>query len=392
MKGDFSNWRDERRQNFSGVLHQQGRVLLDADWNAQTAITNDWQDTAGQDIIGAGVAAVPADQPNGFKIRTAVKGAAPNTDKVQLTVAPGRAWADGLLAELYGEPDPDISGDVTRLATYLTPPVQSLAATSTLANGVRDAVILEVWREEINAFQLPDLLIEPALGGPDTTERVHTSMAFRLMRLAAGDTCENIRGRLQDNFGNKGKLKATLQPPTPGTGVCPTLGGGGYTGFEHNLYRVEIADVNSGPPQFKWSQYGGGLVGRGRFETGAPNKVTITANPQAIVNSGLSSFYLEAVEYDTQLGRWGVTYGAPATLNDGVLELGTVVFQELFPSSRYTQPTDTTFFRLWDGIELIPNFAHAELPTVGIFLTLKLRLRVNTCLETIGLFRFAPAR
>ena len=28
MRGDFSSWRDEQRQNFVGVLHQQGRVLL----------------------------------------------------------------------------------------------------------------------------------------------------------------------------------------------------------------------------------------------------------------------------------------------------------------------------------------------------------------------------
>ena len=61
MRGDFSSWRDEQRQNFVGVLHQQGRVLLDADWNAQTELTNDWQDTAGMDIIVAGVAAIPAD-------------------------------------------------------------------------------------------------------------------------------------------------------------------------------------------------------------------------------------------------------------------------------------------------------------------------------------------
>src|SRR6185295_7663641 len=215
MKGDFSSWRNEHRRNFAGVMHQQGRVLLDRDWNAQTGITIDWQDTAGQDIIGAGVAAVPADQPNGFKIKTAVPNVANNW--VQVTVAPGRVWADGLLAQLFSEPDPDLTTDVTRNATYLKPPVQDPEANvSTIASGVRDAVILEVWREEINAFQMPDLLLEPALGGPDTTERVHTAMAFRLLRLKAGDTCENIIGSLRDKFGAKGRLKATLKPPLPG--------------------------------------------------------------------------------------------------------------------------------------------------------------------------------
>jgi hypothetical protein len=364
MKGDFSNWRDERKRNFNGVLHQQGRVLLDADWNAQTAITNDWQDTAGQDIIGAGVAAVPADQPGGFKVIAAAKAAAPHDDKVQLRVAAGRVWADGLLTELFSEPVPDlVGGEVTRLATYLSPPVQSPSAvTSSLASGIRDAVILEVWREEINAFQIPELLIEPALGGPDTTERVQTSMAFRLMRLAPGDTCENIRIKLEDKFGEKGKLKATLQPPTAGNGDCPTLAGGGYTGFEHQLYRIEIADVNSGPPQFKWSQFGGGLVGCGNLVSGSPNKIQITANLQAIASSGLPSFYLEALVYDNQLGRWRVKYGVRATLSNGDLTLETAA---IFGT---VGPAGATFFRLWNGIELVRD-ANTELPNrVGIFL------------------------
>src|SRR6185295_2292198 len=129
MKGDFSNWRDERRQNFTGVLHQQGRVLLDADWNAQTAITIDWQDTAARDIIGAGVAAVPADQANGFKITAAERGIGADADKVKLTVALGSVWVDGLFAEIYKEPDPAATADVRRWATYLKPPLQSPAAT-----------------------------------------------------------------------------------------------------------------------------------------------------------------------------------------------------------------------------------------------------------------------
>jgi hypothetical protein len=54
MKGDFSKWQFDKTDNFNGVLHQQGKVLLDSDWNAQTTIETDWQDTAGQDVIGAG--------------------------------------------------------------------------------------------------------------------------------------------------------------------------------------------------------------------------------------------------------------------------------------------------------------------------------------------------
>ncbi len=364
MKGDFSNWRNEAGHNFAGVLHQQGRVLLDADWNAQTAIANYWQDTAGSDIIGARVAAVPASLPDSFKVTAAAHAA--GTDNVQLQIHPGRVWADGLLAELFGEPDPASAAPVPRIATYLKPPVQDPGFdVTTIAAGVRDAVILEVWREEINAFQIPDLLIEPALGGPDTTERVHTAFDFRLMRLAAGDTCENISDRLQDDFSKKGKLKVSLEPDVIGTGDCPTVAGGGYVGFEHNLYRIEIADVDTGPARFKWSQYGGGLVGRGHFDAVA-KEVTIKANLQAITNSGLGSFYLEAIEFDKALGRWRVTYGAKATLSNDVLTLDPKIFGT-FPTN--PQPTDTTFFRLWNDIALVTDFANKELPNdLGIIL------------------------
>ena len=34
-------------------------------------------------------------------------------------------------------------------------------------------------------------------------------------------------------------------PVTVVPGDCPVVDGGGYTGFEHNLYRVEIARTNS---------------------------------------------------------------------------------------------------------------------------------------------------
>jgi hypothetical protein len=364
MRGDFSNWRNERRNNFNGVLHQQGRVLLDADWNAQTVITNDWQDTAGRDIVGAGVAAIPADAPLGFKVVTAAhdKG----NKQVKLSVNPGRCWADGLLTHLFGEPVPDSAAPVTRLATYLPPPFQPAADyDASIAAGVRDAVVLELWREETHALQQPDLLIEPALGGPDTTERVRTAMAFRLLRLAAGETCETIGPKLRDDFNAKGHLTASLDPALVTTDDCPVVTGGGYTGFEHNLYRIEIADVGSGvPTSFKWSQYNGGLVGRGRF-TAAPDTVAIKANLQPITTSGLTSFYLEALEYDALRGHWRVTYGAPATLNGSVLQLGAKVFGNL---PTYAKPEDSTFFRLWNGIEPVSAFTAAKnLPNnVGI--------------------------
>lgn len=349
MKGDFSRWYFDSKDNFSGVLHQQGRVLLDSDWNAETRIINHWQDTAGRDIIGPGVVAVPSGELNNLNVKAALVNA---SEDVELTITPGRVWVDGILACLPGE-EPDLSADVHRIATYLQPPIQDPPfEESTIGAGVRDAVILELWREEINGFQIPDELIEPALGGPDTTERIHTAMAFRLFRLGPEDTCENIGDKLKDDFSLKGKLTVSLEPTSIINGDCPVVEGGGYTGFEHNLYRVEIAQVESGSPvMFKWSQFNGGLVGRGLFDA-ATLKATITANLQAIITSGLTDFYLEAVEYDDALGKWKVTYGAKVTLNsDNELDLPVSPVFGSIPLS-----TNSVFFRLWNDIREVSEF------------------------------------
>ena len=92
MSGDYSRVRFDPENDFSGVLMQQGRVQLDADWN-------EWVDAARPplraettDIIGKGT--VPRETPDGFRIQIAA-GA--------LTIGRGRIYVDGLLAENHGK-------------------------------------------------------------------------------------------------------------------------------------------------------------------------------------------------------------------------------------------------------------------------------------------------
>lgn len=193
MKGDFSKWHFDRKNNFSGVLHQQGRVLLDSDWNDQTRIIQDWQSKAGQDLVGLGVAAVPISEKDGFSVREVWVDKNDVKNDVKLKVTPGKLWADGFIVTVPSEQS------VVYFAPYLKPPDQKPSA----ANPIRDLILLEVWVDSISGFQVPDLLLEPALGGPDTTERVHTEMAFKLLRLEDGDTCENIANKLRDDLQKK---------------------------------------------------------------------------------------------------------------------------------------------------------------------------------------------
>ena len=248
-------------RNLSGVLHQQGRLITDGDLIENELLELGWNGQAGRDIIGAGVCAVPATEPQGFRVESA----ALEDGQVRVTLRPGRAWADGILTRLAGSASNPLA-PVERLATYFGPPLSTPAPTpGQIDDGVRDAVILEVSEEALHGFQYPQRLIEPALGGPDTSERAFVNFRIRLLRLAADEDCNTILARLRDDPSSKGRLTASLAPVVALVGDCPVVGGGGYTGFEHHLYRIEIADSPAAAPaRFKWSQWNGGLVGRGR--------------------------------------------------------------------------------------------------------------------------------
>ncbi len=336
MKGDFSRVRFGRQHNFNGILPQQGKVLLDSDGIAQTLIENDWHQTAARDWVGP-VAGASAEIPDSFKIEAAtLLGSA-----ISLTVGTGHIWADGLLVRL-GAP----GSTVTRTATWIEPPIVPTEGDATnVADGVIDAVFLEVWQRAVNGFEMPDELIEPALGGPDTAERLQTAFAFRLARLKAGQTCASLAF---DESG-RGRLTASLVAPIVVTGDCPVEGSGGYSGFEHQLYRIEIADSSAAGTRFKWSRLNGGLVGRGVFDP-VTHKVTITANLPAITGVNQPGFYLEFEAWDAALGFSRVVAGAPATLNGGVLQCAAAPDFGAYPAA------GNVFFRLWDGVSPILSF------------------------------------
>ena len=90
MPGDYSRKTFNRSKHYSGVLMQQGRVQLDADWNEQLDIQLCRIETEAVDLIGR--SGVPQ-ETGGFKIGIAPGGR-------DLTIAPGRIYVDGILCEL----------------------------------------------------------------------------------------------------------------------------------------------------------------------------------------------------------------------------------------------------------------------------------------------------
>jgi hypothetical protein len=339
MNGDFSFVGFEAERNYTSVRHQQGRVLLDRDWNDAQAIEQHWRTTMAADAFGPGVLAVPSASAEAFKVLAARLDAT----GVQVDLDAGRAWAGGVPVSL--------ARAATFSAAYVAPPLAPPVDAGGIAPGVRDAVLLEVFEDTVSGFQEPSNLIEPALGGPDTTERVQAFATVKLLRLGANEDCGAV-ARLVE--GQKGRLSVTPSPALVISGDCPLEAGGGYTGLEHFLYRIEVAEPAAGRARFKWSQFNGGLVGRGRFAAGLPGKgtVTVTGNDQAINTCGVEEFYLEALAFDAALGAWAIELTATAKRTaDGILSLSDI--SGAWPAGA----GGTAFFRLWNGIERIGKYA-----------------------------------
>lgn len=365
MKGDFSRLDYDPQENFTGVWHQQGRVLTDQDWNAGTRIAGHLRELMGRDAFGPATVAVPAQQPDALRV-LALAG---DGSRVRVQLQPGRCWIDGLPLHLAGEAPLELVAD------YLGPPQDAtLPDAGSIAAGVRDAVVLEAWEEAFSAFQErrpqrdpadPDrLLLEPALGGPDTTERARLQYRLRLLRLAPGEECGNL-GRLADDLAARGRLSVSPEPGLGIEGECPLELGGGFTGFEHALIRIEIDQPDAaGNARFKWSRFNGGLVGRGVYDA-ALSEVAIEANDQAINHCGLTEFWFELLAHDPEQGHWRRYMAADASLvADGRLQLANV-------TGAPPAAGEPFFFRLWDGIRLVSDFAAADPVTLALGLQLQ---------------------
>jgi hypothetical protein len=93
MSFDISRVSFNPKNDYQGVVMQQGRVQLDSDWNEWQAEFSRRLQAGTLDVFGR--AAYPASTPAAFKIKISPSGES-------LTIGAGRMYVDGLLAENHG--------------------------------------------------------------------------------------------------------------------------------------------------------------------------------------------------------------------------------------------------------------------------------------------------
>ncbi|MCR9143970.1 MAG: DUF6519 domain-containing protein [bacterium] len=239
MKADLSRNSFAPNKKFNSVRQQQGRVLTDADWNEQSDIAQDRDRRFSVDVLNSDGAPVDA---GGFALQVVDDGGQDN-----LQVSAGRYYVNGILTEnevdVLFTAQPDLPG-----------------ATLPTEDGVYLAY-LDAWERGID--HLDDALIrEEALNGADTADRTQTVAQTKLLKI-----------------GESGLVVPPASPPVAWTDLTErslpgltaralasgapdtSCDGGGYTGIDNALYRIEIHQSGApGAATFKWSRSNAGLA------------------------------------------------------------------------------------------------------------------------------------
>lgn len=318
MNGDFSRDTFHPAHRYARVLMQQGRVLLDADWNEQTSILLHQLRTLARDLMGAhagpgdgfrilcpaedrsdsgeevaeeerrpveegelrmeeAARSEPERSPGEEAVRRAVESAPPtqaasvraasahsSVDPCDFAIGFGHYYVDGILVENL--PELRCGREETpRPVTYRSQPDYPLDSDDHLRVGQRYLVYLDVWERHETHLHAPGIR-EPALGGPDTATRARVVWQVKVADESRCDpwkeaSCDEILGRLVAE--RPRCLRARARVPDTEDDPCIIRPDAGYRGAENQLYRVQIhrgGEVGGHGATFTWSRDNGSVV------------------------------------------------------------------------------------------------------------------------------------
>jgi len=275
MKGDNSRDTFLREKHYRTLRMQQGRVQVDADWNELADIQESLLTGVASDLIGGsagvGIPAIPISSPPPPNQGPFAITVAPGNANLQ--IQPGRYYVEGVLAEL----NPPLVGTNYLFTAQPDLPLGSPTNPAFLpqVSGTQ-LVYLDVWQRHITAIEDPSIR-EVALGGPDTATRTQTVAQVKLLS-APGGTCGSSIPAFDQLVKptTPGQLAAQAIAPVNASTPCDVGTGGGFTGLENQLYRVEIHQGGNvpGTVTYKWSRDNGSIL----------SAISATALPPTLLN------------------------------------------------------------------------------------------------------------
>jgi hypothetical protein len=265
MPSDRSRQPDPPSDAYTGVAMQQGRVLLDRDFNAERDILDYRDRVTARDEIGPcgtldngfAISAMPrfivraANAIGNFSPPILFSPPAPDYD---LRIGAGTMYVGGLRVEFPARP-----GGTKAEYTYFAQP--DWLAPDPPSAPKTEIVWLQLDEQEISATEDPDLL-EVSLGGPDTTQRLRLSRTVR-RAAAKASSCLPAWQALEAQWKAQGVAfdgRSSMRAPTARMQVaftqavassnpCDPVAAGGYLFSENQLIRVKWTPPAAGATQ-----------------------------------------------------------------------------------------------------------------------------------------------
>jgi len=235
---DISRAAFDPRKQYTSVRMQQGRVIMDDDWNENARIADEDKRRTRVETIG------PAGSPDdGFAV------ANPHLTgdgRIDFDITAGSFYLGGNRLELHQSTTYLLQGDV----------LQPDEAATDVPDGARsDLAVLITWQKPVSAVE-DDELVEKALGGPDTTTRLRTIQQVILYTGIEGETCSEAWQQVQNRFVADGlgslnaeqelsvdaELSVSYGAGDPPEDLCTPVASGGYLGAENQAIRVQLTD------------------------------------------------------------------------------------------------------------------------------------------------------
>lgn len=374
MSSDRARVSYDPSRHWRGVINQQGRVTLEADWNEAAAIAAESDRAELVDVVG------PSGTPDdGYRVDVAASG--------DLTIRQGTMYVGGERMTL----DADL--DYADQPDWVDSAGDPLWVEPGDADG-DEAVWLYLREQEVGAVEDPALL-DVALGGPDTSGRLR--IVQRVVRSATGeDTCAGALGELEQSWAEQGltfdpesmrlesaaTLQVSFEEPATGPSLCEPFAQGGYLGAENQLIRAQVAAVDaSGAATLVWgfdNAYFMYRISQAVVDSGAgTTTLTLTSAPVDAFHqpaAGQAVEVLRAAAHLTQETAASDDYVAAAT---GVVTTcetaynpddGTVVVSAALDADTVASPL--LFLRVWQDTVPVEAGSAVALGDTGIEVTL----------------------
>jgi hypothetical protein len=385
MAGDRARVSYDPSRKWRGLVAQQGRTTLEADWNEAATIGDERDRMVTLDVVGT------VGTPDGGYTVTAVPQAAAAVQTPgDLLIGAGTLYLGGERLDL----DEQVTySSQPEWLDHSTDPLWAAPAVPTATGTSYELVYLLASEQEVSAVEDP-ALADVALGGPDTMQRLRLLQRFVRQPSQSG-ACGDAWGAFVGSVGGAGLQfdpasmmlgsAATLQVSftnlAQAPSLCQPVATGGYLGAENQMIRVMIASVDAnGVPTVVWGFDDASFLYRippATYDLSSPN-TTLT-----LASAPIDVYHYPAVGQTVELLRDAVQLtdtdyiASPAGFVSTVTTAYDPTVMQLVisgqPPADYLSQTLTPqlYLRVWQGTVVAPANQATPLGDTGIAITLQ---------------------